>query len=99
MTARRLKRTRAPAALRLTTPEPAPLAIFGAVGSSAVGRELDDAGVGFTGGVVPSFQPGEQPIVSMWPTSQRLTADRVVALPRRVAREIPDCAPTSRGSS
>jgi len=88
MTARRLERRGARADLRLVTSEAAPLAVFGAVGSAAVARELDDAGVAFSGGVVPSVGTEGELVVSMWPTSERFTADRVVVLPHIFGHEI-----------
>jgi sulfide:quinone oxidoreductase len=88
MTARRLARQGVRADLRLITPEAAPLAVFGAAGSAAVARELDDAGVVFSGDVVPSVDTNAEPVISTWPTLQRFTVDRVVVLSHSYGREI-----------
>jgi sulfide:quinone oxidoreductase len=53
--------------LRLLTPEPAPLAMFGPASQAAVAQLLEDAGVAFSGGVEVAELPAD--------------ADRVVALP------------------
>ena len=82
MTARRLERAGRRADLRIITPEPAPLAIFGAVGSAAVTRELDDAGVAFSGNAIAAVRGDERVVVEVWPGSRRFAVDRVVALPR-----------------
>jgi sulfide:quinone oxidoreductase len=88
MTARRLECRGRRAALRLITTEPTPLAIFGPVGSAAVTRELEDAGVAFTGSANAAVRRDEQVIVDVWPNSRRFPVDRVVALPRAVGPEI-----------
>ena len=82
MTARRLERLGRHADLRLITPEAAPLAIFGAVGSAAVARELDAAGVAFSGNAVAAVRGDDRVIVELWPGSRHFAVDRVVALPR-----------------
>ena len=88
MTARRLERAARRADLRMITPEPAPLAIFGAVGSAAVARELDDAGVAFSGNAIAAVRGDERVIVEVWPGSRRFAVDRVVALPRAYGPDI-----------
>jgi sulfide:quinone oxidoreductase len=88
MTAHRLEPLERRAELRLITPEPTPLAIFGPVGSAAVARELDDAGVAFSGNAVATVRGDEHTIVEVWPGSQRFEVDRVVALPRAYGPEV-----------
>jgi len=88
MTARRLERAERRADLRIITPEPAPLAIFGAVGSAAVARELDDAGVAFSGNAIAAVRGDERVVVEVWPGSRRFAVDRVVALPRAYGPDI-----------
>jgi len=82
MTARRLEHHGGGGDLRLITPEPAPLAIFGPVGSAAVARALDDAGVDFTGNGIASVRGAEQVAVDVWPGSLKFAVDRVVTVPR-----------------
>jgi sulfide:quinone oxidoreductase len=65
--------------LTVVTPEPAPLAMFGARAGAAVAELLDEAGIGLVAGVhaqVP--EPGE---VLMMPGARTLNASRIVALP------------------
>jgi sulfide:quinone oxidoreductase len=81
VTARRLETRGRRADLGLITPEAAPLAIFGAAGAVAVARELDDAGVAFFCGVVPTVHVDGGTVVTMWPTSRAFEADGVVTLP------------------
>jgi sulfide:quinone oxidoreductase len=82
MTARRLEDLGRRADVRLITPETAPLGIFGPVGSAAVARELDDAGVAFSGNAIAAVRGDDRVIVDVRPGSRRFAADRVVALPR-----------------
>jgi sulfide:quinone oxidoreductase len=66
--------------LTVATPEEAPLALFGATVTEAVGHLLDEAGINVIAGVsceVPS--PG---VVSLRPGFATVEADRVIALPR-----------------
>ena len=88
MTARHVEQAGRRADLRLITPEPAPLAIFGPVGSSAVARELDDAGVAFSGNAVAAVRGDDHVFVDLWPGSRRFAVDSVVALPRAQGPEI-----------
>jgi sulfide:quinone oxidoreductase len=88
MTARRLERLGRRADLRLITPEAAPLAIFGAAGSAAVARELDDAGVAFSGNAIAAVRGDDRVIVEVWPGSRQFAVDRVVALPRAYGPDI-----------
>jgi sulfide:quinone oxidoreductase len=97
MTARHLEHHRGSAGLRLITPEPAPLAIFGPVGSAAVARELDDAGVAFTGNAVAAVRGSEPVVVDAWPGSRRFAVDRVVTLPRAYGPAIPGLRPDIEG--
>lgn len=88
MTARRLEQLGRPSELRLITPEAAPLSIFGAVGSGAVTRELDAAGVAFSGSAVAVVRGDEQVVVELGPGSRSFAVDRVVALPRPFGPEV-----------
>jgi sulfide:quinone oxidoreductase len=89
MTARRLERRGRRADVRLITPEPEPMAIFGAVGSAAVMRELDDAGIVFSGHAIAAVRGSEHVVVDVWPSSRHFPVDRVVALPRACGPELP----------
>jgi sulfide:quinone oxidoreductase len=82
MTARRAADLDRRPEVRLITPEPTPLAIFGAVGSTALTRELEVAGVRFSGNAIAVVRGDEPVVVDVWPSKQRFTVDRVVALPR-----------------
>jgi sulfide:quinone oxidoreductase len=82
MTARRAQRVAPRAQVRLITPEPTPLAAFGALASGAVARELADAGVRFTGNAIATVTGHDGLVVEGWPDGQRFGVDRVVALPR-----------------
>jgi sulfide:quinone oxidoreductase len=82
MAARRVEQAGRRADLRIITPEPAPLAIFGVAGSAAVARELDGAGVAFSGNAIAAVRGDERVVVEVWPGSRRFAVDRVVALPR-----------------
>jgi sulfide:quinone oxidoreductase len=88
MTARAARRVAPRAVVRLITPEATPLAIFGALGSAAVTRELESAGVRFTGNAIATVSGEEQLVVEVWPDKQRFAVDRVVALPRSRGPEI-----------
>jgi sulfide:quinone oxidoreductase len=68
------------------TPEPAPLAAFGAQASEAVGAELREVGVRFEGGVRAEVEHGHATTVLLRPSERRLEVDRAVALPRLAAR-------------
>jgi sulfide:quinone oxidoreductase len=89
MTGHRLGRRGRQARLRLITPEPAPLAVFGPVGSAAVARELEDAGVELFGNAVATVRREGRLVVELWPSTRRYPVDRVVALPRAYGPELP----------
>ncbi|HWV84415.1 MAG TPA: FAD-dependent oxidoreductase [Capillimicrobium sp.] len=65
--------------IHLVTPEPAPLAVFGAEASDAVARLLDDAGVQVHTGSYAAVQRGGR--ITLAPGDRRLHVARVVALP------------------
>ena len=86
-------------ALRMVTPEPAPLAIFGAVRIGERSRaKLGDAGVGFSGNTIakPSAATAAV-VVEVWPGPRRFAVDRVVALPRALGPRHPGAARRHRG--
>ena len=67
--------------LTFITPEPTPLAIFGAAASAAVSETLDQAGVQFVGGVEATVRAGGR--INLGPESGLdVHFDRVVSLPR-----------------
>jgi sulfide:quinone oxidoreductase len=66
-------------ALRIVTPESAPLALFGAEASGAVGELLDQAGVGFTGDTYVSADEHGRLLDA--PLGLPLGDERTVALP------------------
>ena len=63
----------------LVTPEQTPLAAFGPLASEAVATELELAGVKLEAG---SYAAVERRAVVLRPSGRRVTADRIVALPR-----------------
>jgi sulfide:quinone oxidoreductase len=67
----------------VVTPESAPLNMFGAVGSAAVRRDLDEAGVIVQSGAYVE-ERNRPPEFVIHPGSRPLDATRVVALPRPV---------------
>jgi sulfide:quinone oxidoreductase len=73
-------------AIHLVTPEPQPLAIFGTPASQAVGTVLQQAGiVVHTGSYAAIDHPGE---ILLAPGDQRLTVQRILALPAIVGRPV-----------
>jgi sulfide:quinone oxidoreductase len=78
----------------LVTPESAPLEAFGVAGSAAVRADLDDAGIAVETGAYLEDQGGR---FVMQPGQRPLAAQRVVALPRAVARTVPGLAADRRG--
>jgi sulfide:quinone oxidoreductase len=72
---------RTDARIVVVTPEGAPLAAFGVVGSTAVRRDLDEAGVTVETNAWVE-ERDEEPHFVMQPGSRPLDAERVVALPR-----------------
>jgi sulfide:quinone oxidoreductase len=89
MTRRRVERFELRPTIRLVTPEPMPLAMFGAVGSAAVARELEAAGVRFSGNAIAAVRGDEELVVDVWPSRQQFAVDRVVALPRACGPSLP----------
>lgn len=89
MTARRAARLHRRPVIRLITPEPTPLAMFGAVGSGAVTRELEAAGVRFCGNAIAAVRGDDRVVVDLWPSRQEFAVDRVVALPRACGPALP----------
>ncbi|MBX5442517.1 MAG: FAD-dependent oxidoreductase [Solirubrobacteraceae bacterium] len=73
--------------IHLVTPEPAPLAVFGAEASDAVARLLADAGIRVHAGSYASVQRGGR--ITLAPGDRRLHVARVVALPVVEGRPIP----------
>jgi len=73
--------------IHLVTPEPAPLAVFGAEASAAVTRLLDEAGIEVHAGAYAAVQPGGR--ITLAPGDRRLHVSRVVALPVIEGRPIP----------
>jgi sulfide:quinone oxidoreductase len=88
MTARRARRLAPHAQVRLITPEPTPLSIFGVLGSATVARELEAARVRFTGNAIANVTGDDERVVEVWPEKRRFAVDRVVALPRSCGPEI-----------
>jgi sulfide:quinone oxidoreductase len=74
--------------LTLVTPEPAPLARFGAQASAAVAAELEDAGVRLETGAYAQVEASTSVRVTLRPSGRVLEADRVVALPVLRGRRI-----------
>ena len=62
----------------LITPEPEPLAIFGAATSAAVHDMLEPEGITFAGSTFADVQKG---IVACDPRTERIRVDRVISLP------------------
>jgi len=88
MTAERARRAAVEGVeLYLVTPEPLPLAAFGATAGAVVGRLLVEAGVKlFTS--ASAFVPGPRALI-IQPQGTELAPDRIVAMPRVAAPEIP----------
>jgi sulfide:quinone oxidoreductase len=94
MTARWLRVRGLRSEVWLVTAEAAPLDVFGAGASRAVAELLERAGVGLrTGSAVEGVEDGR---LSM-PMEGSVRVDRVVALPRRVARRLPGVPQDERG--
>jgi sulfide:quinone oxidoreductase len=74
--------------LTLVTPEPAPLARFGAQASAAVRAELEDAGVRLETGAYAEVEASKGMRVALRPSGRVLDVDRVVALPLLRGRDI-----------
>jgi len=72
--------------ITLVTPEPAPLAVFGAHAAAMIRAELDAAGIGFHRGSYTEIEKGHAVTVVVHPGARRIEVDRVVALPRLVGR-------------
>jgi sulfide:quinone oxidoreductase len=85
LTAAHLEETRAEVDLTLATPEPTPLALFGARASDAVQAALEERGVDVRTTVYPQAAGADGLLIH---TGETIAADRVVTLPRLRAREI-----------
>ena len=74
------------------TPEPVPLAGFGAAARAAVGAQLEPEGISFIGSTFADLRPG---VVLLDPQGEALEVDRVVTLSdlRRVSDTPRDAAP------
>jgi len=81
--------------ITLVTPEPAPLAVFGAHAAAMIRAELDAAGIGFHRGSYTEIEKGHAVTVVVHPGARRIEVDRVVALPRLVGRA-PDGVPADK---
>jgi sulfide:quinone oxidoreductase len=81
MTARQARGMGIDLDITLATPEPAPLARFGAAASAAVRAELDDAGVRIETGAYAQVESSTATRVALRPSGRVLDVDRVVALP------------------
>jgi len=82
--------------IRVVTPEHAPLALFGVIGSQAAGVDLADAGVTVeTGAYVEEH--GDPPALVVQPGARPLEARRIVALPRAVAPKLSGLPTDGRG--
>lgn len=87
LTARSALQSNQPATITIVTPETAPLEVFGAAASEAVGALLAERGIthiASSGCKVPA--PGQ---VSIEPGHQHIQADRVIALPELVGPSTP----------
>jgi sulfide:quinone oxidoreductase len=79
MTADRAWESGMPVEITFVTPEPAPLALFGAAASGSVGGLLRQAGIRVHTGA--TAEVAERGIVVTHPGGERIEADRVVTLP------------------
>ena len=78
LTAHRAFAMNAAVAISVVTPEPAPLAMFGATVSEDLTRLLDDAGIAFHGSSSAAFAHDE---LTLQPSVARMRPGRIVALP------------------
>ncbi|MDX6540243.1 MAG: sulfide:quinone oxidoreductase [Gaiellales bacterium] len=76
----------ADAEISIVTPEETPLAVFGVQASADVAKLLDEAGVTLKAGVHAEVERSGE--VKLRPSGETLSCDRIVALPRIVARRI-----------
>jgi sulfide:quinone oxidoreductase len=81
--------------VRLITPEPAPLALFGAASRGAVTCLLDEAGIAFTGSTAVVQGPGG--VLCEGADGPPLLEDRVVALPVLEGPALPGVPATGDG--
>ena len=79
------------------TPEEAPLAIFGSEASAGLRADLEEAGVRVETGVVVQEDPDAPARLVAEPGRRPLASQRVVALPRAVARGVGGLAVDDRG--
>jgi sulfide:quinone oxidoreductase len=68
--------------ITLVTPEPAPLAIFGARAVEVVTEELEQSGILVELGAYAEVDPGPPTAIVMRPSGRRLEGGRILALPR-----------------
>jgi sulfide:quinone oxidoreductase len=73
--------------LSLVTPEDSPLALFGSAAAEPIAKLLADADVRVHAGVYA--EELDRGVLALRPEGERLTVDRVVALPRLAGRAIP----------
>jgi sulfide:quinone oxidoreductase len=79
------------------TPEDAPLAIFGTEASTALSRDLEEAGVLVETGAVVAEDPDAPARLIAQPGDRRLEGQTVIALPRAAARGVGGLAVDDRG--
>jgi sulfide:quinone oxidoreductase len=90
VSARRARETTASLEITIVTPEPAPLAVFGAVVSDYVARRLAEAGIATVLSTISAVQgpgrvalhPGHQARAGLAHPGQTLQADQIIALPQ-----------------
>jgi len=79
------------------TPEEEPLGIFGSEASAGLREDLDEAGVNVVTGVVVHEDPDAPARLIAQPGDRRLDSQRVIALPRAVARGVGGLPVDERG--
>jgi sulfide:quinone oxidoreductase len=79
------------------TPEEAPLAVFGTEASAGLRADLEEAGVEVRTGVVVEEDPAAPARLIARPGDERLDSQRIVALPRAVARGVGGLPVDERG--
>jgi len=79
------------------TPEAAPLDVFGTEASAALSADLEESGVGVVTGVVVEEDPEAPARLIAQPGDRRLDSQRVIALPRAVARGVGGLPVDERG--
>jgi sulfide:quinone oxidoreductase len=79
------------------TPEKSPLELFGSEASAALQRDLEEAGVDVVAGVTVEEDPEAPARLIAQPGNRPLESQRVIALPRAVARGVGGLAVDERG--